>query len=123
MFRIATREKYRFPYKGQISVEDLWDLSPVQLDTVYKTLSASKKNSTADSLIAARTPEDDTLENKLEIVRYIFETKKREADERKEAAAKAERKRHLTEILARKEDAALEGMSADDLRKMIEELG
>ena len=123
MFRIATREKYRFPYKGQISVEDLWDLSPAQLDTVYKTLSASKKNSTADSLIAARTPEDDTLENKLEIVRYIFETKKRETDERKEAAAKAERKRHLTEILARKEDAALEGMSADDLRKMIEELG
>ena len=24
VFEIATRNKYRFPYRGQISVEDMW---------------------------------------------------------------------------------------------------
>ena len=31
LFEIATRKKYRFPYKGLISVEDLWDLSMREL--------------------------------------------------------------------------------------------
>ena len=38
IFELATREKYRFPYKGMISVEELWDLDIPELDRVYKSL-------------------------------------------------------------------------------------
>ena len=38
IFEYATRNKIRFPFKGMISVEDLWELTPTNLDTIYKTL-------------------------------------------------------------------------------------
>ena len=43
MFEVATREKMRFPFKGMISVEDLWDLSVQNLDKVFKTLNSQRK--------------------------------------------------------------------------------
>ena len=43
MFEIATRNKFRFPFKGVISTEDLWDLSVESLDNVFKTLNSEMK--------------------------------------------------------------------------------
>ena len=40
MFEIAARNKFRFPFKGMISTEDLWDLSVENLDNVFKTLNS-----------------------------------------------------------------------------------
>lgn len=44
LFETATRNKMRFPFRGMISVEDLWDLSLTNLDSVFKTLNAEAKN-------------------------------------------------------------------------------
>ena len=122
IFEIATKEKYRFPYKGQISTEDLWDLTAAQLDTVYKTLNAEKKTTEEDSLLGQRTKEEQKLLNKIELVKYIFAAKQADLEARKQKAVNDEKKRRIMELIASKEDAALGEKSIDDLKKMLSEL-
>lgn len=122
LFEIASREKYRFPYKGLISVEDLWDLTMPQLDGVYKALSKEVKTQGEDSLMAETTT-DKKLTNMIEIVKYIFSVKQEEADARKTAAENKKKRERIAEVLAQKEDEALHNMSADELKKLMSDLG
>jgi hypothetical protein len=122
LFEIATRAKYRFPYKGQISVEDLWDLTPAQLDTIYKTLNKNMKAQGEDSLLTEATV-DTTLTNMVEIVKHIFTVKRNEAEARKAAVENAEKKRRIMDALAKKQDEALNAASEEDLKKMLADLG
>lgn len=122
MFEVAVREKYRFPYKGQISVEDLWDLPGTQLDVIYKALNAEKKVSEEDSLISTHSKAEIVLQTKIDIVKYVYAKKLEEAAVRKQKAANAEEKRRIMELIANKEDAALAEKSVDELKKMLEEL-
>ena len=122
IFKTATKEKYRFPYKGMISVEDLWDLNLAQLDGIYKSLNAQKKTAEEDSLLGQHTKEDQTLQNKIEIVKGIFAEKQAEKEAVKRRIENAEEKRRIMEIIASKEDAALKEKSIDDLKKMLSEL-
>ncbi len=122
LFEIASREKYRFPYKGLISVEDLWDLTMPQLDGVYKALSKEVKTQGEDSLMAEATT-DKKLTNMIEIVKYIFSVKQQEADARKTAAENKRKRERIAEVLAQKEDEALHNMSADELKKLMSDLG
>lgn len=122
IFETATKEKLRFPYKGMISVEDLWDLSPSQLDAIYKALNAEKKTTEEDSLLGQRSKEEQTLLTKIEIVKYIFAAKQADAEARKQKAVNDEKKRRIMELIASKEDAALGEKSVDELKKMLSEL-
>ena len=122
IFEYAVRNKLRFPYKGQISAEDLWDLSVSQLDIVFKTLNSAKKVGEEESLLGKKSKEDEALAIKIEIVKHIFDAKQVAAEARKKAAANAEKRNRLMEIIAQKEDEALSSMSVDELRKMLEEL-
>ena len=122
LFESASREKYRFPYKGLISVEDLWDLTMPQLDGVYKALSKEVKTQGEDSLMAEATT-DKKLTNMIEIVKYIFSVKQQEADARKTAAENKRKRERIAEVLAQKEDEALHNMSADELKKLMSDLG
>ena len=122
MFEIATRNKMRFPFKGLISVEDLWDLSVVNLDSVFKALNSQIKNIKEESLLDIKTEEDETLTTMIEIVKYIVGIKLDEEKARKEAKAKKEQKQKIMEIMSTKKDEALQNMSLDELQKMLNEL-
>lgn len=122
LFEIATREKYRFPYKGQIAVEDLWDLSLTQLDTVYRELSKSNQAVNTDSLLVTTTTDTKTI-NMIEVVRHIFNTKKSEAEARKQALEDKKKKERIAEVLAQKEDEALHNLSVDELKKLLGSMG
>lgn len=121
IFALATRQKYRFPFNGQISVEDLWDLSPAQLDRVYKALKKDQKASNEETLLTVRTTEDAVLDNKIELVKFIFETKQ---TEKAAAVLKAEsdaKKKHIRELISAKKDKQLEALSVEELEKLLED--
>ena len=121
-FELASRLKFRFPYKGSISVEDLWDLTPEQLDSVYKDLNKAAKVFEEDSLMSTNEPVDYILKAKIEIVKHVFNVKKEEATERRNAAEKAAKKQRILEVLAKKQDDSLNAMSEEDLMKMLNDL-
>ena len=72
IFEAASKNKYRYPYKGMITTEDLWDLTPAQLDIVYKALNKGVSEAQVSSLMRKVTDVDAELLNKIEIVKYIF---------------------------------------------------
>ena len=123
IFEAASKNKYRYPYKGMIATEDLWDLTPAQLDVVYKALNKGVSESQVSSLMCKVTEVDAELLNKIEIVKYIFNAKEAEAEARKNDAAKHAKKQRILDILAQKQEDALQNMSEDDLKKMLDELG
>lgn len=123
LFIDATRNNYQFPFRGMINVIDLWDLSLTNLDSVFKTLNAEVKKSEEESLLNTKSKEDEEISNKIEIVKYIVSVKLDEKKKREDAKKNAEMRQRLLEIKAKRQDAALENMSDEDLDKALAELG
>lgn len=122
MFEVATRTKMRFPFKGMISVEDLWDLSVQNLDKVFKTLNSQKKEAQEESLLNVKSSEDEVLDTQIEIVKYIVGVKLEEQVTRVKAAENKEKKQKIMALMAKKDDEAMENMSKEDLQKLLDEL-
>ena len=123
IFEYATRNKVRFPFKGLISAEDLWDLSLTNLDSIYKTLNKQVKQSEEESLLSTKTTVDKELEIQIAIVKHIVAVKLAEQEAREKASAKKEQKQKIMAIIASKQDEALQNSSVEDLQKMLDELG
>lgn len=120
LFKLAAKEKYRFPFRGNISVEDLFDLTTSQLDVVYKELKSQVKES-SDSLLKEVSTEDKELKNKIEIVKTIFEDKKTEAVRKEQVLAEKQRKERIKELIAQKKDQDLVDKSIEELEAMLGE--
>ena len=122
IFEYATRNKVRFPFKGLISVEDLWDLSLVNLDSIYKTLNKQVKQSEEESLLGTKANVNVELEVQIAIVKHIVAVKLAEKEASEKAAAKKAQKQKIMSIIATKENEALQNSSLEDLKKMLDEL-
>lgn len=122
IFEYAVRNKVRFPFKGMISVEDLWDLPLANLDAIYKTLNKQVKLSEEESLLATKTSVDTELEVQIAIIKYIVSVKLAEQEARAKAAENKAQKQKIMSIIAAKEDEELKNSSVDDLKKMLESL-
>ena len=122
LFQAATRGKYRFPYRGLLSIEDLWDVSLEGLDAIYKTLNSELKKSSEESLLSMKTKSDEDLENKIEIVKYIVSVKLAEREAAINATLKSEKRKKIQEIIAAKQDEDLRSASIEDLQKMLDDL-
>ncbi|MCM1500496.1 MAG: hypothetical protein NC124_18700 [Clostridium sp.] len=123
IFEYATRNKVRFSFKGLISVEDLWDLSLTNLDSIYKELNKKSKQSEEESLLNIKTREDELLNVQIAIVKNIVSVKLAEKEAKEKASAKKAQKQKIMSIIAAKQDEVLQNSSIDDLQKMLDELG
>lgn len=128
IFKKASKKKLRFSTnRGVLSVEQLWDLSKDEIrQLVIKAREAAKKSSgeVNDSELsfldapAKIKATDDEL--RFEILKDIYLTKKSaEEKAQKKAEVKANNKK-LLELIARKQDEALEKKSIKELEKMLE---
>ena len=121
-FEMAVKTKMRFPYKGSISVEDLYDLEIKELDLIFKTLNSQLKQIKEESLLETKSMEDQILDVKIQIVKHIFNIKQEEEAKRIKAKENKEKKQKLMEILANKENQDLLNKSKEDIQKMLDEL-
>jgi hypothetical protein len=128
MFEMASQYKFRYPWKGMITTEDLWDLNVKQLDAVYQALSKEMNAlQDGDSLLSTTSADvfnkKQDLTTKIEIVKYIFNCKQQAAELNRMAAERSAKKQRIMDILAQKQENALQNMSEDELKKMLDELG
>jgi len=122
-FEVAIRAKMRFQFKGLISVEDLFDLSVENLDTIFKGLNSQLKQVKEESLLNARTKQDEEIDIKIEIIKYIVKVKLEEESLRLKAKDQKEKKQKIMGILSVKQDTDLQNKSVEELQNMLNELG
>lgn len=122
IFEYAVRHKMRFNFKGLITVEDLWDLSLANLDSIYKSLNKQKRESNEESLLEVKSVQDIELEVAIEIIKHIVSVKLAEKAAREQAVENKKQKQKILEIMAKRQDSALENLSDEDLAKKLAEL-
>lgn len=122
LFEKATREKFRFDFKGNCTVEDLWDLSLTNLDTIYRNLKREENAKKEESLLETKSKADETLEAKIEIIKHIVTVKQEEAAKKRNEVARKAEKENLLEIINQKENEAKKSLSIDELKKRVAEL-
>ena len=129
IFEQATRRAIRFESaKGDLSVEQLWDL-PLQsrslfdLDTVAKTVNRQLNAVTEESFVSVReNPAKETLSLKLELVKHIISVKLQEAEEARNRANKASEKEKLLRLLDEKQNEALRALTPEEIQERLKAL-
>ena len=129
LFLQATREKFRFESsKGELSVEQLWDLpltsrTGFDLDTVAKAVNANLKSSNEESFVnVSNNPAVSRLQAQLEVVKAIIEVKLAQAEATKKRVEKAAERQRLMEVLHSKKDQELQGLSVEEIERRLSQL-
>lgn len=122
IFKYAAKKRLRFPYKGLLSVEDLFNLSLEELNEVYKTLKGCLHESINDSLIVEKTDKDRELEVMISIVMEIFDDKKKAIDKEQKRSQKKIQAQKILEIMNKKQDEELLNLTSEELKQKLEEL-
>jgi hypothetical protein len=122
IFEYAVENKLRFPYKGSVSVEDLYALTTVELDSIYKTLRREVKKANEESLLETKSDDDVVLSVKIDIIKRIVSKKLAQIEARNKAARNKEEKNKLLAIIAQKQEADLHNKSIEELTQMVANL-
>lgn len=116
IFEKASKAKLRFSTsRGQLSTEDLWDLSLESLDQIAVAIDKALETAGKKSFIGKRDTTNTTLELQLEILKHIIEVKLAEKDAKAKRAEKSAKVAELKALIAEKSVEELRGKSTQEL--------
>ena len=118
IFEYAARNKLRFPYKGTISTEDLWDLPVTELDKIYKVLNKKNKTNEEESLLSISSVDMNTLVS-IDIIKYIVNYKLKKKEENEQAKKRSEDRQLIMDIVEKKRKQSLEDKTEKELLEML----
>jgi hypothetical protein len=123
IFEQASRKKLRFAVTGigNISTEDLWDLSLGKLDEIYAGLAEHAQKQNVTRLMDTNRV-DDGVSLRMSLIEHVFNTKKAEWEAHKLRVQARQEFNRLLDIKARKQVASLEALSEEELDAKIAEL-
>lgn len=131
LFEKATRKAFRFPTgKGELTLEQVWQLpltargiNTLDLDTVARTVNAELKALGEESFVNKGTnPRRGELQDKLDILKHIIEVKQTEAASAEKRVANAQERQKLLELLDKKNNQELEGLSKEEIQAKLDSL-
>ena len=127
IYKKASKKKLRFSTnRGSLTVEQLWDLPKEEIrELVIKAREAAKKSSgqVSDaelSFLDAPKAKATDDELRFEILKDIYLTKKTAEEKAQKKAEAKENNKKILDLIARKQDEALEKKSVKELEKMLE---
>lgn len=125
MFEKASRAKLRFnTNQGQLSVEDLWDLSLNSLDTLAKNVNKQLREEGEESFIPSRNSSRPSTNNslRLDLLKHIIGIKVEEQEKKKNRVEMQGKLAKLKELAETKVTEKLASQSLEDIYKQISEL-
>lgn len=121
IFEQATRKQVRFETtKGVLTTEDLWSMNLNSLDKIAVALKKELDN-VQESFIK-KDVQKTAEQLKFDIVLHIINTKMREQEERERAAQVSLQREKIKELIASKQNQALEQKSIDELMAELDKL-
>lgn len=123
IFEQATRKALRFAStNGNITTEDLWNLSLEKLDVIAIAINKQLKESKEESFIKTKSNENSILDLKLEIIKHIINVKKTEIEQRENEIAIKQRKAEIMEEKEKRRKNSLSTKSDEELEAEFQKL-
>lgn len=122
MYKQASKLKLRFQTnRGILSVEQLWDLSQTDLSNAVKAVKKILKKTDDDELSFLEDSKVVDIENQLrfDILKDVYLTKKKEAEELRDAAETKAHNQKILTLIAEKQEGKLKEMSIEELEKLL----
>ena len=126
IYKYAAQKRLRFSSgRGELLVEDLFDLPLQNLDSIARSVNKELKASGEESFIpnAKKNPKQTENQVRLDILKSVIQHKVDLQQRASERAARQAELAKLKEIVAQKADAGLREKSLEELQKMMAEFG
>ena len=114
-FQLVTRAKARFKTaKGELTVEQLWDLGLPELDKLCVKLKRETKKET-ESFLQVETKEDLLTKAMFDVALEILRARVAEQEAARMAQENKEHNEKILALINKKRDNALENMTEEEL--------